>query len=56
MNTSDEIPMKKYVFTITGKIWAGSESHAQHSLFWMIENSEWAGDIINKQITTEGEK
>lgn len=56
MSARDETPMKNYVFTITGKIWAGSESHAQHSLFWMIENSEWAADILNKQITIDGEK
>lgn len=53
---SEDKPLKKYAFTISGVIWAGSENHAKHSLFWMIENSEWCSDVINKEITVEGEK
>jgi hypothetical protein len=51
---NEETEMRFYSFKIEGKVYAGSETHARHSLFWALENSEWADEIINKEITLDG--
>lgn len=38
-------------FTITGKVLSGSDSHAEHSVYWAIRNSEYDPDILITQIT-----
>jgi hypothetical protein len=42
-------------FVIRGKVFAGNESHAKHSLFWAIRNSEWDGEIFIDEIYIERE-
>jgi len=43
-------------FTITGKVLSGNNSHAHHSLFWAIRNSEWDSEIMIDSIEVEGDK
>ena len=47
--------MKNHEFVLRGKVFAGNESHAEHSLFWAIRNSEWDAEIIIDEIKIERE-
>ena len=48
--------MENYEFVLRGKVFAGSETHAEHSVFWAIRNSEWDGEIFIDNIKIEREK
>lgn len=47
--------MKNREFVIRGKVFSGSDKHAEHSLFWAIRNSEFDGEIYIDKITIERE-
>ena len=49
--------MKFREFVIRGKVYSGNESHAEHSVYWAIRNSEADSDILISDIEiTEGEE
>ena len=38
-------------FTITGRVYSGNESHAEHLVYWAIRNSETEEDVIIHSVT-----
>jgi hypothetical protein len=46
---------ENYHFVVRGKVFAGSDKHAEHSVFWAIRNSEWDGEILIDDIKIERE-
>jgi hypothetical protein len=44
---------ENYEFVLRGKVFAGSDEHAKHSVFWAIRNSEWDGEISIDDIKIE---
>jgi hypothetical protein len=53
----DMTEMKFREFVIRGKVYSGNDSHARHSVYWAIRNSEADSDILISDIEiTEGEE
>jgi len=42
----DKSDMKYREFTITGRVYSGSDDHAKHLAFWAIRNSEHDSEIL----------
>lgn len=33
-------------FTVTGRVYSGTNHHAEHIIYWALRNSEHDGDVI----------
>ena len=58
--SNEEIPMREYWFEVTGKVYAASESHARHFVYWAMEEAlkyqdASPGSIRYKEINLEGD-
>ena len=48
---SNEHPeMKEYWFEIVGKVWAANESHANHFVYWALDEAMKYGDASAAQM------
>jgi urease accessory protein UreH len=44
--TVNETEMQYRDFTVTGRVYSGNKSHAKHSVYWAIRNSEQGNEIL----------
>lgn len=33
-------------FVVRGRVYSGNETHAKHSVYWSLANSEWSDQIL----------
>jgi hypothetical protein len=33
-------------FTVTGKVYSGNASHAKHSIYWALRNSQYDDELL----------
>lgn len=48
--------MRFYTFTVQGKVYAGNEAHAKHSVYWALRNSEYDDELLEINVEIEETK
>lgn len=46
----DEPDWRFRTFTISGKVYSGNESHARHTVYWALRNSEADSEILIEEL------
>jgi hypothetical protein len=52
--TDNEMTFRE--FTIRGTVYSGNASHAEHTVYWAIRNSDSDSAIMIEEITIEAEE